>query len=92
MDEVKEVLETGVEDSNLTVEMLETLLDEADLIITDCKHTIADLTKKVGVSFTTGVICGGAIGAVSVVGGYFTGKKIKEYLVKKKLEKPKQEI
>ena len=91
MDE-NNVLEMSTEDQAVAVETMELLLEEADKIITKLDRTILDLTKKVNVSFTTGVICGGAIGVVSVVGGYFTAKKIQEYLDKKKFEKMSEEI
>lgn len=91
MDE-NNVLEMSTEDQAVAVETMELLFDEADMIITKLDRTILDLTKKVNISFTTGVICGGAIGVVSVVSGYFTAKKIQEYLDKKKFEKMSEEI
>ena len=91
MDE-NNVLEMSTEDQAVVVETMELLLEEANMIITKLDRTIFDLTKKVEISFKTGMICGGAIGVVSVVGGYFTAKKIQEHLDKKKFKDQIKEI
>lgn len=86
--ETNSILETGVE----VAEMVEEAIDYKCVAetLTECLDKLLDSSRIAEMNFRSGAMVGVAVGAGSVVVGYFVTKKVAKF-VNKKIEELKQE-